>query len=62
MDIYLQIADAINEDISAILKKALSTIDPRYRYEVNGTIFTKWGLVERDIHNAVLRHLTADET
>ncbi len=58
MDLYLQIAEGINKDISEILHSALNGSDPRYRYAGQ---HIRWGLVEKDIHAVVEKHLTADE-
>jgi len=57
MDIYLQIAEAINKDISEILMSAVNGTDKELRYKG----FIRWGLVERKIHEAVTRHLTTDK-
>jgi hypothetical protein len=58
MKLYLQISDAINKDISEILHSALSGKEQKYRYEGQ---YIRWGLVGKDIHAVVERHLTADE-
>jgi hypothetical protein len=56
MDLFLQIADAINKEISKILAAALRG-DEKYRYQGD---FIRWGLVEKDIHAVVEKNLTAD--
>jgi hypothetical protein len=59
MDTYLQIADEIKKSVSSILGGALSGVDEQYRME-DGYIM--WGLVESDIHAAIDRHLTSDNS
>ena len=57
MDIYIEIADAINKDISAVLLTTLQGTEQKYRTPDG---FIRWGLVEADIHAVVMRHLTTD--
>ena len=58
MDLYLQIADDINKGISNILRKALTGIEEKYRYEKQ---YIRWGLVESDIHAHVVKCLTGEK-
>ena len=57
MDAYLMIAEEIKKKVSGILMAALNGEDPKYRYDG----FIRWGLVEKDIHDAIEIELTADE-
>ncbi len=57
MDLYIEIADEINKKISAILVATLQGTDKKYRTEDG---FIRWGLVEEDIHRAVISELTSD--
>ena len=59
METYIQVANAINEDISQILQSTLDGSEPKYRTKER---FIRWGLVEQDIHTTVMRHLTADDS
>lgn len=60
MDAYLQIADAINKETSEILGRALAGYVDDYKFKRGQEVFVRWGLVEKDIHAAVIRNLTAD--
>jgi predicted transcriptional regulator with HTH domain len=59
MDLYIEIADEINKDISAVLLATLQGTEKKYRTPDG---FIRWGLVEADIHATVMRHLTTDNS
>ena len=56
MDVYLKIADEIKKKVSGILIGAVNGYEPKYRTEDG---FIRWGLVEKDIHDAIEAELTA---
>jgi hypothetical protein len=58
MDHFIEVADSINNKISAILTNALSGYEQKYW--LNGA-YIRWGLVEKDIHRAVCIGLGIDE-
>jgi len=58
MDVYLQIADAIKKDVSAILRNAVNGYEQKYWYMGR---YIRWGLVEKDIHTAIEKQLTSDQ-
>ena len=58
MDVYIEIAEKIKEEISHILLIAVNGQDKKYRTET-GDI--RWELVEKDIHASVNKNLLSDD-
>lgn len=58
MDIYIEIADAIKEDVGKILRDALSRQNEKYVHHTRYGDFVKWGLVQKDINEKIDYHLT----
>ena len=57
MDVYLEIASSIKQEVSLILGGALSGRTEKYRTPDG---YVRWGVVEDDIHKAIEHHLTTD--
>ncbi len=50
---------ALKKEISSILRRAVSGRDAAYTYKDNDRgSYVRWGLVEKDIHLAIDRHLS----
>ena len=58
MDAYIQIAEAIKQEINVILRDALTGAKKEYRYEPQeGGSYIRWGAVETAIAAAVDHNL-----
>ena len=60
MDYFLKIADAINDEIDAIISKIQDKDDDYVDSNINGELLINWDKVKEDLHEVVEYNLTAD--